>query len=130
MVPGMTKPQIDSGTDPGPVPPDTDTIHTRAHIIAAIHAYADLLAAHPEIPAPQSLIALTTITAADEIDEALRVAPVLAYGRGHTDAHLREDTYHVSALHVIAERCHVGVRISVHYKAELDSYNHAGRYVR
>lgn len=49
----------------------TDTAQ-RAHRIAALHAYADHLALHPEIPAPTDLVAYhhTTIAAVKDFAAA------------------------------------------------------------
>jgi hypothetical protein len=48
----------------------------RAQIIAAIHAYADFLADHPDVPAPQYLTANAHYRREDEPDTEMRIALV------------------------------------------------------
>lgn len=49
---------------------------SRAHKIAALHAFAQYFADHPDVPVPDSVQGIYLITPADEIDEKTRVAVV------------------------------------------------------
>jgi hypothetical protein len=63
----------------------------RAKIIAAIHAYADFLAAHPSIPAPQYLDGRSHVRREDEPDVLMRVAMVEAFAeREGAELHVAE----------------------------------------
>jgi hypothetical protein len=124
----MTTPQID--TDPGPVPAERPTPAPRATVIATIHALADWLAAHPEIPAPTQVTLKHTISADDEADEATRAAAAIAFATAH-EIHPHEDDYHVwSMLSVADARQGAPVHVLYFHEARLDSSSRRPRYVR
>jgi hypothetical protein len=58
--------------------PMTNEPHGRAMRIAAIHAFADWLADHPNVPIPTSVIGTFHVDERTEIDEWTRVASVLS----------------------------------------------------
>jgi hypothetical protein len=134
-VVGMTTPsgpELVADTDPGPVPDEPPVPFSRSRAISAIHALADHIAAHADLPTPTSIILKTSIDRGDEIDEATRVAPVLAFALEHPDAVVRENTYDVYAYMAIMRRAE-GAPIDAHllYSAILDNDNpQTGRYVR
>lgn len=100
---------------------------SRAAKIAAIHAAADWLAAHPEEEFDRVIISRTTFTH-EEIDEALRVAPVLAFAARHNEQ-ATEDDYAVSCWHTLTEDN--GIRIVLLRKATLNyGTTYIGRYVK
>jgi hypothetical protein len=82
----------------------------RAAVIAAIHAFAEWLGEHPEVPAPTYLTATHTTYAHDELDERTRMAAVIDWANAN-DAQLMETESAVHArLCVLAESVHgVGV---------------------
>lgn len=67
-VVGMTT-AVGPENDPGPVPPDTEPLWSRETIIAAIHAYANLLAYDRRIPTPIRLHAVTPNASLEQVEE-------------------------------------------------------------
>lgn len=91
----------------------------RGAIIAAIHAFADWLAEHPETPAPTSLRA-SAILFSDQIpDEATRIGDVVEFGTVN-GARLEETNQGVNAqLRVFAQAEH-GINIDYNLWASFD----------
>jgi hypothetical protein len=82
----------------------------RAAVIAAIHAMAEWLADHPEVPAPQSISLTHSTDQGVEVDEGIRMAAVIDWARAN-DAKLYESTQAVHAQLVIMTEIVHGVRI-------------------
>lgn len=124
----MTSTQHD--TDPGPVPAERPTPPPRSTVIATIHALADWLVAHPEIPAPTSITLKHTIGRDDEVDEATRAAAAVAFA-DELSLKAHEDDYHVWSMMYVADP-HEGAPVKVIYfhEAHLDSSHRRPRYVR
>jgi hypothetical protein len=100
----------------------------RARQIAAIHAAADFLARNPSIEV-ESIILFKSTHASDEIDEALRVKPVVDLADQVSDVDLTEDADKVTARLVISNTD--GLRISYSRTAYLNRYlSGAGKYVK
>lgn len=93
-------------TDPGPVPFPTPAERKhgdRLRAIAAIHAYADWLAAHPDVPTPDMMKSYTHNTTSLTVDQSQRLANALADAHPSTTKHNREDTNWVT-LHRLGTR--------------------------
>lgn len=102
----------------------------RARIVASIHALADHFAAHPEWPLPKTIIMTAERTPAEEVDEAIRVAPVLAWSSENL-GRAYETTGEVSAHVTMLDETTDGVRASFVYRARLDAASvSANRYVK
>ena len=100
----------------------------RAAVIAAIHAAADFLAAHPEYPTPRSVELMPDIlTEQDEIDEKLRVAGLLQWA-ATVGASLFEGSTGIMATASIATTAEHGVRIEYRRHVNFDR-TVARRYV-
>jgi hypothetical protein len=82
----------------------------RAAVIAAIHAMAEWLADHPEVPAPQSISLTHSTDQGVEVDEGIRMAAVIDWARAN-DAKLYESRDAVHAQLVIMTEIVHGVRI-------------------
>jgi hypothetical protein len=83
----------------------------RAAVIAAIHALAEWLAEHPEVPSPQAIELTHTTYQEDEVDEPIRMAAVIDWARAN-DAKLFESPTAVHAALVIMAAPMHGVRIT------------------
>lgn len=92
---------------------------TRAHKIAALHAFAEFFAANPLIPIPESLTAVRLLTPEDEQDERTRVSAVTLAARavGQTGS---QDNGHVSVIIPVLRADEHGINGTVTLLAELD----------
>ena len=96
-----------------------DATPGRAAVIAAVHAFADFLAEHPEMPAPTMISALRFIHPHDEADESTRVSAVTRWAKAN-DAKIGETSAAVTASLTIADWHLHGVRIDYVYGAFFD----------
>lgn len=73
----------------------------RARRIAAVRELADWLEQHPDVPMPERVMAWTTVSAWDEVDEATRVAGVIAFADAFDGAELDESSTEVRAAYEV-----------------------------
>jgi hypothetical protein len=112
MVADMTQPL----TDPGPVPELTDADRAfteRLNVIATIHAMAEWLTQHPDVPTPHTVSMRARAGHIKDTDDAERVAVVDLFHAAHGG-----ERYHLGGLESIGGRRHEYARLPLGNRGE------------